>query len=98
MSRLIGVPLVASFSLKRTRQRRYHARMNRAASPSDARANMLRENGRATGAVYRSNGLEGGGCAGGVADGDEVGLVLDGIAHKVELRRGPVVILRRLAV
>ena len=34
----------------------------------------------------------------GVADGDEVGLVLDGIAHEVEVRRGPVVVLGRLAV
>src|SRR5271166_3575021 len=34
----------------------------------------------------------------GVADGDEVGLVLDGIAHYLELRRGPVAVLDRLAV
>ncbi len=35
----------------------------------------------------------------GVADGDEVGLVLrDGIAHELEVRRGPVVVLDRLAV
>ena len=37
-------------------------------------------------------------CAVGVADGDEVGLVLDGVAHEVEVRRGPVVVLGRLAV
>ena len=37
-------------------------------------------------------------CAVGVADGDEVGLVLDGIAHAVEVRRGPVTVLGRLAV
>ena len=34
----------------------------------------------------------------GVADGDEVGLVLDGIAHELEVRRGPVAVLDRLAV
>ena len=34
----------------------------------------------------------------GVADGDEVGLVLDGIAHEVEVRRGPVAVLDRLAL
>jgi hypothetical protein len=34
----------------------------------------------------------------GVADGDKVGLVLGGIAHEVEVRRGPVVVLGRLAV
>jgi hypothetical protein len=34
----------------------------------------------------------------GVADGDEIGLVPDGIAHEVEVRRGPVVVLGRLAV
>jgi hypothetical protein len=32
----------------------------------------------------------------GIADGDEVSLVLDGIAHEVEIRRGPVAILDRL--
>src|ERR1700678_1965871 len=34
----------------------------------------------------------------GVADGDEVGLILDGVAHEVEVRRGPVVVLDRPAV
>ena len=34
----------------------------------------------------------------GVADGDQVGLVLDGIAHHLELRRGPVAVLGRPAV
>ena len=34
----------------------------------------------------------------GVADGDEVGLVLDGIAHTIEVRRGPVFVLDRFAL
>ena len=34
----------------------------------------------------------------GVADGDQVGLVLDGIAHELEVRRGPVAVLDRPAV
>ena len=34
----------------------------------------------------------------GVADGNEVGLVLDGIAHELQFRRGPVAVLDRFAV
>jgi hypothetical protein len=34
----------------------------------------------------------------GVADGDEVGLLLRSIAHEFEVRRGPVAVLNRLAL